>query len=140
MQAKKKNGRAKALIMIAIVLQVILSVGSLSQIITEVARGGSLLLYDCPLTRTLLDKALDDVFRFFGYSGSLTLVPEFYLRVEYWPEKCSFLASPFMLWCCSLFLLKDFLYGVCIWYIKRSEGTVKIPQVREKPARTCSAM
>ncbi|OJJ99235.1 hypothetical protein ASPACDRAFT_120412 [Aspergillus aculeatus ATCC 16872] len=88
----------------AIVCQAILSVGYLCQLLTRGStRGFALNLW------------------FFRFTGSLTLVPEFYLRVKYWPEAFGFLGKPFMLWCCAIYLGFDLAYGICFWYIRRME-------------------
>ncbi|KAJ5845246.1 hypothetical protein N7534_008915 [Penicillium rubens] len=108
----KQIGEAKACFMIAIVLQAILSVGSLSVLLTRGStRGYSFTLW------------------FFRFTGSLALVPSFYLRVQHWNEAFGFLATPFMLWCCSIFLGFDLLYGICFWYIKQYEQRGGMAQV-----------
>ncbi|CAG8907151.1 unnamed protein product [Penicillium egyptiacum] len=111
----KQFGRTKACFMIAIILQAILSVGSLSQLLTRGStRGFSFSLW------------------FLRFTGSLALVPEFYLRVQHWHEDFGFLASPLMLWCCYIFLGFDLVYGVCFWYIKQYEQGGRMAQVQKK--------
>ncbi|CAG8047801.1 unnamed protein product [Penicillium nalgiovense] len=108
----KQVGEAKACFMIAIVLQAILSVGSLSQLLTRGStRGYSITLW------------------FFRFTGSLALVPGFYLRQQHWNEAFGFLATPFMLWCCSIFLGFDLFYGICFWYVKQYEQRGGMAQV-----------
>ncbi|CAG8887499.1 unnamed protein product [Penicillium nalgiovense] len=108
----KQVGEAKACFMIAIVLQAILSVGSLSQLLTRGStRGYSFTLW------------------FFRFTGSLALVPGFYLRQQHWNEAFGFLATPFMLWCCSIFLGFDLFYGICFWYVKQYEQRGGMAQV-----------
>ena len=49
------------------------------------------------------------------------MVPEFYIRVNYWPDAFSWLGEPFMLWCCFIYLGFDLAYPVLFWYIQRRE-------------------
>ncbi|PYI25516.1 hypothetical protein BP00DRAFT_98728 [Aspergillus indologenus CBS 114.80] len=88
----------------AIVCQVILSVGYFGQLLTRGStRGNSWRLW------------------FFRFTGSLTLVPEFYLRARHWPAEFGFLGNPFMLWCCAMYLVFDLAYGALFWYFRRLE-------------------
>ncbi|OGM44333.1 hypothetical protein ABOM_007252 [Aspergillus bombycis] len=104
MCAASELGPEKAFFVDAIVCQAVLSVGYLGNLIHRGStRGFSMDLW------------------FFRFSGSLTLVPEFYLRVRYWPEKFGFLGQPLMLWCCAVFLGFDLVYGIYFWYIQRQE-------------------
>ncbi|KAB8231516.1 uncharacterized protein BDW43DRAFT_301709 [Aspergillus alliaceus] len=102
--ATAELGPTKACFVNAIVLQVIISVGYLGMLFVRGStRGFSMDL------------------GFFRFIGSLALVPEFYLRVKYWPENFAFLGKPFMLWCCACFLGFDLIYGVCFWYMRQQE-------------------
>ncbi|KAE8391774.1 hypothetical protein BDV23DRAFT_182137 [Aspergillus alliaceus] len=102
--ATAELGPTKACFVNAIVLQVILSVGYLGMLFVRGStRGFSMDLW------------------FFRFTGSLALIPEFYLRVKYWPENFAFLGKPFMLWCCACFLGFDLIYGVCFWYMRQQE-------------------
>ncbi|PWY95088.1 hypothetical protein BO94DRAFT_571712 [Aspergillus sclerotioniger CBS 115572] len=97
-------GAIKACFMNAIVCQAILSVGCFCQLlIRESTRGFSLNLW------------------FFRFTGSLTLIPEFYLRGKYWPEAFGYLEQPFMLWCCYIYMGFDLIYPVVFWYIQKRE-------------------
>ncbi|GKZ34630.1 hypothetical protein AbraIFM66950_004944 [Aspergillus brasiliensis] len=97
-------GMVKACFANAIVCQAILSVGYVCQLLVRGAtRGFSLQLW------------------FFRFTGSLTLIPEFYLRIKYWPEAFSWLNEPFMLWCCYIYLGFDLAYPAIFWYIQRRE-------------------
>ncbi|RAL01021.1 uncharacterized protein BO80DRAFT_68455 [Aspergillus ibericus CBS 121593] len=102
--ATAELGETRACFMNAIVCQVILSVGYVGQLLVRGhTRGFSLHLW------------------FFRFTGSLTLVPEFYLRIKYWPEVFGFLGQPFILWCCYMYLGFDLAYPVLFWYIRKRE-------------------
>nr|WGJ63576.1 terpene cyclase [Aspergillus striatus] len=84
--------------------QVVLSLGGLCQLLCRNrTRGASYLLWGS---------------RTFGtFSGVVAL----FIRWKYWPESFEWLNSPLMLWCLTVSLLFDGSYGVCFWYVKRSE-------------------
>ncbi|XRM39596.1 hypothetical protein ABZX51_002946 [Aspergillus tubingensis] len=100
----KELGMVRACFQGAIVCQAILSVGYVCQLLVRGStRGFSLNLW------------------FFRFTGSLVMVPEFYIRVNYWPDAFSWLGEPFMLWCCFIYLGFDLAYPVFFWYIQRHE-------------------
>ncbi|KAL3495753.1 hypothetical protein BJX62DRAFT_195071 [Aspergillus germanicus] len=89
---------------VAILAQLIISVGSLAQLLSRGAtRGFSLWLWT------------------FRHVGSILAAPCFYIRAVYWPEAFGFLMDPVMLWMGGISYLAELAYGLLFWWIQRQE-------------------
>lgn len=78
-----------------------------------------------------LKRPVAEISRLWRFTGSLTAVLEFYLRVQHWHEEFEFLATPFMIWGCCIFLASDLVYGVCSWYIEQYEQVGGMTQLQK---------
>ena len=127
MAIEKQLGSDIGGFVIAIALQVILSVGSLIQLLVRgTTRSASFTLWFvlppriCFLSGFLL-KQVADTSRFLRFLGSLILVPEANRRAQYWPEVFGFIFTPSALSCCKMFFLTNLSYGLCFWYVRNLE-------------------
>nr|A0A140JWT2.1 RecName: Full=Terpene cyclase ptmB; AltName: Full=Penitrem biosynthesis cluster 1 protein B [Penicillium simplicissimum]BAU61559.1 putative membrane protein [Penicillium simplicissimum] len=98
----------------AVVCQLLLSVGGLCQLLCRgCTRGASYTLW---------------LSRFLGSSCTVGFAS---LRWMYWPESFSWLNSPLVLWSLALFLTVDGSYGICYWYVRQYELSLKEAEGRK---------
>nr|E3UBL6.1 RecName: Full=Terpene cyclase paxB; AltName: Full=Paxilline synthesis protein B [Penicillium paxilli]ADO29934.1 PaxB [Penicillium paxilli] len=93
----------------AVICQLLLSVGGLSQLLCRGStRGASYTLWAS---------------RFLGSTCTVGFAG---LRWMYWSEAFGWLNSPLVLWSLVVFLSIDGFYGICFWYVDRNEKSLGI--------------
>jgi paspaline synthase len=116
----------------AVICQLLLSVGGLCQLLCRGStRGASYTLWYVIIEGLWHRFVLNICSRLSRFLGSSCTVVFASLRWMYWPESFSWLNSPLVLWSLALFLTVDCSYGLCYWYVRQYELSLKEAEGRK---------